>query len=254
MSSMPPPPPPMSPPPGYVAYGGPGAAAGAFQSIRGLSKAMVVLLWISVPLQVLALFDLVRLSRAARKFLADTNNPNAEQVFKDAAGKLNFGSLGSLMVLPVAVLTMIWMYRMSANLRKLDRQGQTWAPGWGIAGWFVPPCAIYAVPWLMFRELWRGSNPATAPGDPDWKRTPVSPLITWWWVLYGLVPLLGFFSAAGLAAGIRSGMTIRTFAERLRDYVGVNIALSLVAVAATIVYIQLVRQLSSRHMQSTREA
>ncbi len=250
MSSMPPPPPPMSPPPGYVAYGSPGAASRAFQTIRGLSKAMVVLLWISVPLQLLAILDLVRLSREARKYLDGTIT---EQAFRDS-GRTSLSSLGSLMVLPVAVLTMIWMFRMSANLRKLDRQGQTWAPGWGIAGWFVPPCAIYAVPWLMFKELWRGSNPATAPGDPNWKRSPVTPLITWWWVLYGLVPLFGFFSAAGLAAEVRSGMTIRTLAQRLRDYVGVNIALSLVAVAATIVYIQLVRQLSSRHMQSTREA
>ena len=240
----------MSPPPGYVAYGGPGAASGSFQGIRGISKAMVVLLWISVPLQLAALFDLVRLSRQARKYL---DGAITEQAFRDS-GRVNLSSLGSLMVLPVAVLTMIWMYRMSANLRKLDRQGQTWAPGWGIAGWFVPPCAIYAVPWLMFKELWRGSNPAIARGDPDWKRTPVTRLITWWWVLYGLVPLLGFFSAAGLASAVRSGMTIRTLAERLRDYVGVNIVLSLVAIAATVVYIQLVRQLSSRHMQSIHEA
>ena len=38
MSSMPPPPPPpMSPPPGYVAYGGPGAHRGAFQTRRSQS-------------------------------------------------------------------------------------------------------------------------------------------------------------------------------------------------------------------------
>ena len=62
---------------------------------------------------------------------------------------------------------------MAANLRKLGRPGQTWAPGWGIASWFVPPCFVYAVPWLMFKELWRGSDPGVPPGDPSWKQRPV---------------------------------------------------------------------------------
>lgn len=240
----------MTPPPGYVAYAGPGAASGAFQRIRGISKTMVVLLWISVPLQLIALLGLVKLTHQARKYLDGTIT---EQAFRDSA-RVNLSSLGTALVLPVAVLTMIWMFRMSSNLRRLQRQGQTWAPGWGIASWFVPPCVVYAVPWLMFKELWKGSDPAIAPGDPGWKHAKVSPLVTVWWVLYGLVPLLGFFSNVGLVSAVRSGMTVRTVAERLRDYVGVNIVLSFVAVGTTIVYIQLVRQLSSRHMQSTREA
>ena len=242
----------MTPPPGYVAYGSPGATSGAFQRIRGVSKAMIVLLWISVPLQLIALLGLVRLSHAARTFL-DNPTPSAEQTFRDTA-RVNLSSLGTAVVLPIAVLTMIWMYRMAANLRKLDRQGQTWAPGWGIAAWFVPPCAVYVVPWLMFKELWKGSDPAIRPGDPDWKRASVSPLVAMWWVLYGLVPLLGFFSNVGLITAVRSGMTINTLAERLRDHFGIDIALSLIGVGTTIVYIQLVRQLSSRHMQSTLEA
>jgi hypothetical protein len=106
----------------------------------------------------------------------------------------------------------------------------------------------------MFKELWKGSDPAIRPGDPDWKRAAVSPLVTMWWVLYGLVPLLGFFSNVGLITAVRSGMTVNTLAERLRDHFGIDIALSLIGVGTTIVYIQLVRQLSSRHMHSTLEA
>ena len=68
------------------------------------------------------------------------------------------GSLVGLLVIPIAVLTIIWMFRMAGNLRQLGRTGATWAPGWAIGGWFCPPCAIYAIPWLMFRELWRGSR------------------------------------------------------------------------------------------------
>ena len=59
----------MSPPPGYVAYGGPGAYSGAFKGIGRLSRAMVVLLWIYLPLQLLSIVDLLRLRREATRFL-----------------------------------------------------------------------------------------------------------------------------------------------------------------------------------------
>lgn len=240
----------MSPPPGYVAYGGEGAYSGAFQRIGGVAKAMVVLLWIYLPLQVLSIFDLVRLSRRAKKFLDGTIT---EQSFRDSV-KVNPSSVVGLLVIPIAVLTMIWMYRMASNLRKLGRPGQTWVPGWGIAGWFVPPCFIYAVPWLMFKELWKGSDPACAPADPNWKQGRVPPLVTIWWVLYGLVPLLGLFSAAGVAGQVGAGMTMRQLAQRFRDFGAANIVLAVVGMVTTFVYIQLIRQLSSRHEQATREA
>jgi Domain of unknown function (DUF4328) len=241
----------MSPPPGYVAYGGPGAYSGQFQGIARLSKALTVLLWIYVPLQLISIFDQLRLSREAEKFL---DGEISEDKFRDAV-QVNFSSIFGLMIVPIAVLTMIWMYRMASNLRKLGRQGQTWAPGWGIASWFVPPCVVYAVPWLMFKELWRGSDPELgAGGDTSWKRGPVPPLVTVWWVLYGLVPLLGFFSAAGVAGQLRAGMTMRTLAERFQDFGTVNVIFTVVGIGTTLVYLKLVRDLAARHMQATREA
>ena len=238
----------MSPPPGYVAYGGPGAYV-EFQRIRGLSKAMTVLLWIYLPLQLLSVVDLIRLRRDAKRFLDGTIT---EQKFRDAV-QLNASAVIGLLVIPVAVLTMIWMFRMAANLRKLGRPGQTWAPGWGIGAWFVPPCVVYAVPWLMFKELWKGSDPAVVPGDPSWKNGRVPALITVWWVMYGLIPLVGVFTASGVGQ-LRSGMTTHTLAERLRDFGAANVIFTLVGMVTTFVYIRLVRDLSSRHMQATREA
>ncbi len=240
----------MSPPPGYVAYGGPGSYAGQFQGVGRISRAMVVLLWIYLPLQLLSVFDQLRLSREAERFL---DGEITEDAFRDAV-EVTPSSIVGLMIVPIAVLTMIWMYRMAANLRKLGRPGQTWAPGWGIASWFVPPCFVYAVPWLMFKELWRGSDPGIPPGDPSWKQRPVPAPITVWWVLYGLVPLLGIFSAAGVGNQLRAGMTVRTLAERFHDFGGINIFFTVVGMVATVVYIKLVKDLSSRHMQATREA
>ena len=43
-------------------------------------------------------------------------------------------------------------------------------------------------------------------------------------------------------------------AERFRDFGAVNVIFTIVGMVATVVYMRLVRDLSARHMQATREA
>ena len=250
MTDLPPPPPPnMGPPPGYVAYGGSGAAPRSTQGIGGLAKALVVLLIIMIPTQILGVFSTISINNKAKDLL-DGRISTSE--FEDAT-QANLGSLGGLLVLPVAVLTIIWMYRMASNLRALGRNG-TWAPGWAIGGWFVPPCVLYVVPWLMFKELWRGSDPDVRPGDPSWKNGPVSPLVTVWWVMYGLLPLVGVFTAASVVTQFTSSdADIRELAEQYDKFAAINLAMGVIAIGTTAVYLMLVRQLSARHMRATRE-
>ena len=72
-------------------------------------------------------------------------------------------------------------------------------------------------------------------------------------MLYGLVPLLGIFSAAGVGSQLRAGMTMRTLAERFRDFGGINIVFTVVGMVATVVYIKLVkRSLGATHAGHTR--
>jgi ABC-type Fe3+ transport system permease subunit len=107
----------------------------------------------------------------------------------------------------------------------------------------------------MFKELWRGSDPEVAPGDPNWKQRPVRPLITVWWVLYGLVPILSFSSNVQFINEVRSDtITTRELARRYRDYAATSVVYAVIAMAATVVYLMLVRDLSSRHMKAIREA
>lgn len=254
MSELPPPPPPgphgpPGPPPGYVAYGTPQATIAAASPVGGIGKALGILLMISAPLQALSVVGTLQLSGKARDYLDGTISENE---FRDAT-TLNIGSLSGLLVIPIAVLTMIWMYRMAQNLRVLGRHDATWSPGWAIGGWFCPPCAIYAIPWLMFRELWRGSDPTIAQGDPRWKTVPVPALVNLWWVLYGLVPLLGFVSAAGMFAQLGSGGNIDRIAERIDDFTMLNVVLGVIGIGTTVVYLMLVRQLTERHRQAIHE-
>jgi hypothetical protein len=110
----------------------------------------------------------------------------------------------------------------------------------------------------MFRELWKASEPDVAPGDPSWRDRPVSPLVNLWWVSYGLVPLLGIFSAAGIVSQLRntddSEGRLRDLADQLHRYLPLNVALAAVGLLSGVVYLMLVRQLSERHMRATHEA
>jgi Domain of unknown function (DUF4328) len=251
MPGMPPPPTTFSAPPGYVAYGGPGAAMpSSFQRIKGLAKAIDVLLIISIPLQALGIVGLFQIRAKARDFLAGNISRTD---FSDAAGA-NLSSLSGLLVVPIAVLTIITMYRMAANLRRLGRSDARWAPGWAIAGWFCPPCAIYVIPWLMFRELWRGSDPAVPAFDGSWKQGRVPPLVDVWWVLYGLVPLLGIFAVGNIGAVRAFGdVDWDEIARTTIDRHTFTVVLAVISIVTTVVYLVMMRQLTARHMSATRE-
>jgi hypothetical protein len=259
MSSFPPPPgstpppppgfppgPPSGPPPGYVAYGGAGAVPRNVQTIGGLTKALWILVAIFIPFQVLSMFGSIATANRAQDFLDGTIS---ESEFTNGAGIA--GSLGGLLVVPIAVLTMIWMFRMASNLQALGRQGQTWKPGWAIGGWFVPPCVLYVIPWLMFGELWKGSDPEVSAGDPSWKQSRVAPIVHVWWVLYGLAPIATFFVSVGQFTNFNTDPD--EMAENLAGTTGTIIASSMIGLAAAVVYLLLVRQLGDRHMRAIRE-
>lgn len=249
MSELPPPPPfNLTPPPGYVAYGGPGSVPFGTQPIGGVAKPLGILMMIMVPVQLLSVFSTISISNSAKDYLEGTIS---ESKFKEAYSG-NLSQIGGLLVIPVAVLTMIWMLRMAKNLRALGRTGATFAPGWAIGGWFTPPCAIYAVPWLMLKELWRGSDPDLPAGDPNWKSGRVSPLITAWWIMYGLLPLAGFATAAGLLSGLQDVDT-RDLADQFDKFAAINIALGVLGIGTAVVYLMIVRQLSARHMKAIGE-
>ena len=73
-------------------------------------------------------------------------------------------------------------------------------------------------------------------------------------MLYGLVPILSISSNAQFINEVSSDQTTLERAKRYHDYAGSAVFFAAVGIVATIVYLRLVRALSSRHMESTREA
>ena len=236
---VPPPPPNMAPPPGYVPYGGQTYGAfSAFRPVDGLGRWLTWLVIIQIPLQIISLLALLSIRHKARDFL---DGDISEADYTSSASPLAIvGFLSGAITVAIVVLTMIWMFRMAKNQQTMQRMG-TWSQGWAIGGWFCPPCVLYVVPYLMFKDLWKSSDPESG---FDWRQNPVGGIVHVWWVLYGLVPI-AFVTAT--FANLRVGQSVEDAAKAIdRTYTLTAIA-NVVQVGAAIAYVMLVRQLTARH-------
>lgn len=173
------------------------------------------------------------------------------EAYQSASGA---GALASAGQIAVAVLTFVLMFKMARNLRDLDRS-TTWGPPWAIAGWFLPPGVLYVIPWLMFRELWKASDPDLE-ADADWRSTgdPVPFSFYLWWVFFGLVPIpLAIVLGINVVnAGLMATDT-RALASILAEHYWVTLASSVASAIAAVAYVLLIRALSSRHRRLTGE-
>jgi len=236
----------MAPPPGYVPYGASTHGAFAtFQRIGGLAKWLSALVIVLIPVQLWTMINSLSVRDEAKDFLAGRiGEDELDDKIRASAG---IGALSVVVLIATAVLTIIWMHRIAKNLQVMNRVG-TWKPGWAIGGWFVPPLVLYVVPFLMFRDLWKGSDPDIS---RDWRSNRASPVITLWWILFGLAPLV-FISATVATFSIDS--STRKQAEDLVDRFGVTIASSIAQIAAAACFLVIVRQLTARHRQLVNEA
>jgi hypothetical protein len=239
--------PPGSPPPGYVAYGGPGVYGGTFQRIGGLTKALVILTAITVAVSVLSL--LVQLSLRG----------NAVD-FRKGVGDLDLGSLIAVGLLAGAlsigliVVQIIWTFRMAKNLPVLGRSGQTFSPGWTIAINILGGCTLGIVPYLMWRELWQGSDPSVTRGDPGWKRSPVEAILHIWFALSIFNIAVSLIFGIGNAVTQFRSRTENDLAKQLDDQFGFVMATGLLTIVTSALFLVFIRKLSARHMQATGEA
>jgi hypothetical protein len=160
--------------------------------------------------------------------------------------------LGVVQIIAIAasaVLVMIWMFRLAANHRTLHRGG-TWGPGWAIGGWFLPPL-LYIIPFLMFRELWKASDPDVPVGG-EWRQGPISPLVTIWFVVYSIVPL-GMIAVQSNDTFSGLGGDERDLAQQIVDGGASDAIAAAIAVAGAVAFILLARQLTRRHQRLTGE-
>jgi len=216
--------------------------------VGGVTTAAIVLVAVSALVAVLNVLVGQSFSDEAETYLADgmSNTDFVEEV----APYLLLTLLQGAVSIAAAVLVIIWMFRIAKNHRTLRRVG-TWGPGWAIGGWFLPPL-LYIIPTLMFRELWKASDPDVPVGG-DWKSGRTSPLVWVWFVLYSLVPVILLFAQGGDTLGSLGGSEDQLAEQLTGSQTSVVIATA-VTIAGAAAFIALARALTSRHRRLIGES
>jgi hypothetical protein len=112
-------------------------------------------------------------------------------------------------------LMMTWTHHALSNTGALRPSARHFKPGWGIGGLLLP-----VVPWLMFLDLWRGSNPDRPREEQDLGNAPGTWLVAVWGVntigfSYRGTGVLGFVACVYYAgASIVFIATLRLIAVR----------------------------------------
>jgi hypothetical protein len=216
------------------------------QKVGGLGKSIEILMMVAIPLNLLTGILSFGLREKARDLL---DGDIGDREFRNSLGLTTaIGLIVALTTLAVFVLTIVWMFRLAKNQQTLGRTG-TWTPAWAIGGWFLPPCVLYVIPYLMMRDLWKSSDPESG---PEWRKNAVAPIVNIWWALYGLLPIL-FVTVTFSGTNLRSRSMLDA-AQRLVDTFAISTLSTVVQIAAGVAYLMLVMQLTRRHMQLIGEA
>ena len=216
--------------------------------VGGVTTAAIVLVAVSALVAVLTVLVGQTFSDEAETYLADGMSDT--EFIEEVAPYLLLTLLQGAVSIAAAVLVIIWMFRIAKNHRTLRRVG-TWGPGWAIGGWFLPPL-LYIIPTLMFRELWKASDPDVPVGG-DWKSGRTSPLIWVWFVLYSLVPVILLFAQGGDTLGSLGGSEDQLAEQLTGSQTSVVIATA-VTIAGAAAFIALARALTSRHRRLIGES
>jgi len=241
----------MSPPPGYVAYGGPGSYGGTFRGIDGLTKSLEILTIVTIVLSALSLVTQLTLRGNALDFRDGTTTL---QEFADKLGPyLAVSAVAGFVGLATLVVQIIWTFRIAKNLEVLGRQNRAFSPGATIAINILGGCTLGILPYFMWRELWKGSDPESPAGDPGWKQRPVGQVVHTWLIVTLLTVLVGAGLGVGNAVTRISRNSDATIAKQLDSRIGLVMAAGVLSLVSAIVFLSMIRQLSSRHIRSTRE-
>ena len=189
----------------------------------------------------------------AEDFLAGSIS---ETEFNDSIVSFSaFSAVAGVGLIAGAVLVMIWMYRISSNLRAYGND-TTWHPLFAVFGWFLPPFVLYIIPMLMLREMWKTSAPPAHVSITNQQQNQQENPALWvWFVCFGLLPLLSIgLQLDSLGSGFND-----TGADAVaQSLVDANATMTLIAAVGSaisaIAWIVFVRQLTTRHRAMTGEA
>lgn len=171
----------------------------------------------------------------------DAENSVEWNLQQEASANLDWAAIG--LQLPASVLFLIWMYRARRNLVPLRAGGLVYSPFWAVAGWFIPIMHLFR-PFQVMREIWRASEPAGDPRQPmDWKTTPGSALLGWWWAMALFSEFSAYFFIFATFRSFASGDYMRA---AVWDVAGEAFSLAAIILEALVVE-RVIRRQAQRH-------
>lgn len=172
-----------------------------------------------------------------------------DEFLESVAPYVLLSTIQGLALLASAIVVIVWMRRLAANLRTLHR-GTTWGPGWAVGGWFAPPF-LFVIPFLAFREIWKASDPDVPVGG-EWRSGHASPLITAWFLVFGVVQaVLQVVQLGDTFAGFGAGED--ALAEQITGSITVPAIAAVSDLVAAALFVAMATQLTARHRRLTGE-
>lgn len=215
--------------------------------VGGIARAATILVGATGVLSVVGVV-LAQLSVGDAEAFLD-GEIDSDEFLRSAAPYALVSFLQALALLASAVVVIVWMHRLAANLRTLHR-GTTWGPGWAIGGWFAPPF-LFVIPFLAFREMWKASDPEVPVGG-EWRSRPVSPVVIAWFLVFGVLQaVLQVVQIDDTLGGFGAGEDV--LAEQLVDGMTLPTIAAVSDVVAAALFILMATQLTRRHRRLTGE-
>ncbi|GAB2913877.1 DUF4328 domain-containing protein [Streptomyces mayteni] len=230
---------PMAPYAGYP-YPMPMGPTAVFASPRGLSIAVSVLLGVCAGFSLLMAIAAFRMWATATD-IKDGNFPPLQEAQDVEDFFFNTIGLQALSFLASGILFIIWFYRIRTNAEVFDPNGQRLGRGWSIGAWFTPVVNFW-FPKQIANDAWRASTP--------WGANPGGGVMNAWWALW--IATLVLYISVRSQGPDNDDLGSRTDLDRLQGQSATLAVTGLVIVAAAIVGILFVRQLSAR--QQTKYA
>jgi hypothetical protein len=216
-----------------------------WRSLSGLASALTVLFTLDAVAGVFTIvavavrLGVIRDWENGERTFDIVNRANDSDDLVRAAALILF-----LLGLATAVVFIVWMWRAAKNNEALGRLNPRFGPGWSIGGWFIP-LANFVIPILIMQDLWRGSDPSVARGDPGWRSGRGSGLLGWWWGFWVLTTLRVFVGGDNANSGSTSLSDIKR-SNQLAE-------VALVAhVVSAVLAIRVVRKLTARQEECLR--
>jgi Domain of unknown function (DUF4328) len=154
--------------------------ATAPKSLRGVT----MVLWLALGIE--AFFAVLSIAAYALRLHVirsiETGAPLTVQTVRSSDNFVRVTAQLSIpMLIAVLVVLLVWVHAARRNLDSFRSGPFRFSPALSVWSFIIPVASLWW-PYLVLREIWRGSDPALAPFSPEpfWTRRG-SPLIGLWW-------------------------------------------------------------------------